>query len=128
MEFRDFAFGEGDDLDPGELQMLVERRDVSLIARHAVERLRQHRVRICAPVRPGAAPGCRGGASRLNPRWRRPCRRPPPASRLVSPAPGKSATDLDRRRALLVRGVTGIQGYAGHRTAPSDHTLRIGPG
>src|SRR3546814_7780118 len=42
VQLGDFAFGERDEWDARELEMLVEGGNVGLIARHAVERLRQH--------------------------------------------------------------------------------------
>ena len=42
MQFADLAFGQGDDGDAGELQMLEQRGDIGLVAADAVERLGQH--------------------------------------------------------------------------------------
>src|SRR3546814_2365519 len=39
VQLGDFAFGKRDERHARELQMLVERRDIGLIARHAIERL-----------------------------------------------------------------------------------------
>ncbi|TWG90262.1 hypothetical protein L598_000700000180 [Mesorhizobium sp. J18] len=44
MEFGDFPFGQGDDGDAGELEMLEQGRHVRLIAADAVQRLGQHHI------------------------------------------------------------------------------------
>jgi hypothetical protein len=45
MKLGDFPFGQGDDLHAGKAQMLEQRRDVSLIARDAVQGLGKHNVK-----------------------------------------------------------------------------------
>ena len=42
MQFVDLAFGQGDDADASECRLLVEGSDVLLVAREAVQALRQH--------------------------------------------------------------------------------------
>lgn len=39
MQFRNFTLGQGDDLHTGELEILVKRGDVGLVARHPIQRL-----------------------------------------------------------------------------------------
>ncbi len=49
MELVDFAFRQGDDHHARELQVLVERRHVRLVAAHPVERLGDHKFEQAAP-------------------------------------------------------------------------------
>src|SRR3546814_16618324 len=46
VQLGDFAFGERDERDARDLEMLVEGGHVGLVARHAVERLRQHTIEL----------------------------------------------------------------------------------
>src|SRR3546814_1725538 len=45
MQLGNFALGERDQRHAGKWQMLVERRDIGLIARHPVERFGEHDIR-----------------------------------------------------------------------------------
>src|SRR3546814_2439281 len=71
MELADLALGEGDDRHAGEIEPLVERRHVLLVAGEAVERLRHHDIEraparvleellVARPQRRGAAHGAVG--------------------------------------------------------------------
>src|SRR5262249_22107861 len=46
MQLADLSFSQGDDGDAGEAQVLEQRRDVGLVAANAIERFRQHNIKL----------------------------------------------------------------------------------
>ena len=119
MQFRDFALGQRNDPHACEHEVLVERGNVGLVAGHAVERFREHDVEAtCLRIlkqRLDAASqdhACARdarilvGADDL----------PLLALRLLA---ANAKLVLDRRVALIVRGIAGIERDAGHRPSPT---------
>src|SRR3546814_3785518 len=69
VQLGDFAFGKRDERHARELQMLVERRDIGLIARHAIERLGEDDIEL-ARLRIGQQPLNAGTQDHARPRDR----------------------------------------------------------
>ena len=67
MELVDLALRQGEDADAREAEMLVEHRDVRLVATHPVERLGEHNVELSVPRVLEQRPGHRGGGLTLEP-------------------------------------------------------------
>lgn len=114
MKLGDFAFGQRNDSDAREFQMLVEGRHVRLIAADPVQRLGKQDVEL-AMLRIAHQPLDTGSQDRAGTGY----------GRILIGAhdlpvlppgmlPAKPELVLDGRLALLVIGVAGVKGCAGH--------------
>jgi|GEM_PF-2026179 len=114
MQFRDLAFGQRDDGDAREFQMLVEGSHVRLIAADPVQRLGQEDVEL-AMLRITHEPLNAGAQDRAGPGYGRILigtdNLPPLPLRMFT---AKPELVLDGRLALLVIGIAGVKGGAGH--------------
>ncbi len=114
VQLGDFAFGERDERHARELQMLVERRDIGLIARHAIERLGDNHIEL-ACLRVGEQPLDAGTQDHAGARDRGiligAFDLPPLARRAFA---ADALLVGDRRRTLLIGGIAGIERGADH--------------
>src|SRR5690606_19188306 len=124
MKLVDLAFGERDERNPRELEMLVEGRDIGLIARYAVEGFGEHDIKLAGP---------RIGKQLLDAGTQDHARARdggifidafdlPAFARRALAAEAKLVGD--RRRILLVRRIAGIERGADHGWSPCDHGLK----
>ncbi|SFU18864.1 hypothetical protein SAMN05518861_12023 [Mesorhizobium sp. YR577] len=114
MQFGDFPFGQGDDADASELQLLVERGDIGLIAADPIQCLGQQDIELSmlrvtheplnARSQDRARAGDRGILIESD-------SLPPLPSRMI---PTEPKLIFNRRLALIVGGIAGIQCDTGH--------------
>ena len=127
MQLGDFAFSERDEWDARKLQMLEQCRHIGLIARHAVERLGEDDIEL-ARLRVGEQPLDAGTQNHARARDRGILIR---AFDLPPFALCAFAADTllvgDRRRALLIGGIAGIERGADHDIFLSSRGKRHGP-
>ncbi len=115
MKLADLSFGQRHDGNAGELQILEQRRHIGLVARDAVQRLGQHHVELARlrvlqqRLDAGPQDHARAGDARV---LVRADDLPLLALRLLS---ADAELVVDGRLALIVGGIAGIKGNAGHR-------------
>ncbi|MBB5705320.1 hypothetical protein FHR21_000645 [Sphingopyxis panaciterrulae] len=125
MQFGDFTFGEGDERHPSELEVLVERCDIGLIARHAVEGFGKHDIefaRLCIGKQPLDAGTQDHARSRDGGVLIDALDLPAFAHRALA---AEALLVGDRRGILLVGGIAGIERGADHDVSPFCHAALV---
>nr|WP_260171242.1 hypothetical protein [Brevundimonas aurantiaca] len=132
VEFGHLALGEGNDAHADELQVLVQRGDIGLVARDAVQRFGHDDVELAAlgVLEQRLDAGAQDDAGAGD------CGVAVGADDSQAVAGGLLAADaqliVDRGGVLLVAGIAGVEGDAGHAAAPACgagmENRRLGPG